>query len=140
MYLFVLIGMPSLSLIKGSLNSYGIKAAYSIMFFKTFYQGAIEELDQYTNELEVPTFPLDIPSLSGAKRRKNRVDIHAIDPKFKELNQMYWEDDNATPDEDENYDGTFQSVPNTYIIVLSGGNDIGQDHQDYQEEEEDIYG
>lgn len=95
------------------MKSYGIKAAYSLVFFKTFYQGAIEELDQYTEHFNVPTYPLDLPGLSGAKRQKCRVNIHAIDPKFEELNQMYWQDnENETAGREspaeEDYYGTLK--------------------------------
>lgn len=70
--------------------SYGIRAAWSQSFHKTFYQNAVESLDEHTEYINVIVWPFAIRKSS--KCVKAYFDVKAIDPEADELCTLTFED------------------------------------------------
>jgi len=72
--------------------SYGIKAAWSRPFSKTYFQEAVESLDKYTSSFEdIPVLPFN--GRVSNKRSKVAADMHTIDPNVDDLEDLYVEEE-----------------------------------------------
>lgn len=65
---------------------YGIKAAWSHPFEKTYFQSAVESLDKYTRGfMDVPVRPFD----RRANTKRNRtLDLRSVDPNIDSLESL----------------------------------------------------
>lgn len=100
------------------LLSYGIKAAWSTSFFCTWFQSFIEDLDRYSQHLNIPARP--IGAIKPARAQKSG-DLSAVDPEFNQLDDVYSEAESANGE-------------------LRYDNNISGDNEMNQEDSYDLYG